>query len=35
MKCYREAMHRSLGIYFTAEENSGKLKLGDRQMKAM
>ena len=28
-------VHRSLGIYLTTEESSGKTKLGDRLMKAV
>ena len=29
------AVHRSLGIYLTAEKKPGKLQLGDRLMKAL
>ena len=30
-----EGMHRSRGIYLTAEENPGKPQLGDRLMKGL
>ena len=35
MKWSREAVHRSPGIFFTAEENPGKPQLGDHLMKGL